>query len=46
MLMAEAIPAGKRVKLGGGKNNDIREFVREDEYHPMWRRTKPNEGAP
>jgi hypothetical protein len=29
MLMAEAIPAGKRVTLGGGKNYDTREFVRE-----------------
>jgi len=29
MLMAEAIPAGKRVTLGGDKNYDTREFVRE-----------------
>ncbi len=29
MLMAEALPAGKRVTLGGDKNYDTREFVRE-----------------
>ena len=29
MLMAEAIPAGKRVTVGGDKNYDTREFVRE-----------------
>lgn len=29
MLMAEAIPAGKRVTLGGDKNYDTREFVGE-----------------
>jgi len=29
MLMAEAIPPGKRVTLGGDKNYDTREFVRE-----------------
>src|ERR1700682_1064080 len=29
MLMAEAIPAGKRVTLGADKNYDTREFVRE-----------------
>ena len=29
MLMAEAIPTGKRVTLGGDKNYDTREFVRE-----------------
>ncbi len=29
MLMAEAIPAGKRVTLGGDKNYDTRELVRE-----------------
>jgi hypothetical protein len=29
MLMAEAIPPGKRVTLGGDKNYDKREFVRE-----------------
>jgi hypothetical protein len=29
MLMAEAIPAGKRVTLGGDKNYDTQEFVRE-----------------
>jgi len=29
MLMAEAIPLGKRVTLGGDKNYDTREFVRE-----------------
>jgi transposase len=29
MLMAEAIPSGKRVTLGGDKNYDTREFVRE-----------------
>jgi transposase len=29
LLMAEAIPAGKRVTLGGDKNYDTREFVRE-----------------
>jgi hypothetical protein len=28
-LMAEAIPSGKRVTLGGDKNYDTREFVRE-----------------
>jgi hypothetical protein len=36
MLMAEAIPPGKRVTLGGDKNYDTREFVRElrgDEHH-------------
>src|SRR5258706_16023082 len=29
MLMAEAIPPGKRVTLGGDKNYDTQEFVRE-----------------
>jgi transposase len=29
LLMAEALPAGKRVTLGGDKNYDTREFVRE-----------------
>jgi transposase len=29
MLMAEALPAGKRVTLGGDKNYDTQEFVRE-----------------
>ena len=29
MLMAEAIPSGKRVTLGGDKNYDTRELVRE-----------------
>ena len=29
MLMAEAIPGGKRVTLGGDKNYDTQEFVRE-----------------
>jgi len=29
MLMAEAIPPGKRVTLGGDKNYDTRELVRE-----------------
>ena len=29
MLMAEAIPRGKRVTLGGDKNYDTQEFVRE-----------------
>src|SRR5260370_1254757 len=29
MLMMEAIPPGKRVTLGGDKNYDTREFVRE-----------------
>jgi len=29
MLMAEAIPPGKRVTLGGDKNYDTREFVLE-----------------
>ncbi len=29
MLMAEAIPPGKRVTLGGDKNYDTHEFVRE-----------------
>jgi transposase len=29
MLMAETIPAGKRVTLGGDKNYDTQEFVRE-----------------
>jgi len=29
MLMAEAIPSGKRVTLGGDKNYDTQEFVRE-----------------
>jgi hypothetical protein len=29
MLMAEAIPSGKCVTLGGDKNYDTREFVRE-----------------
>jgi transposase len=29
MLMAEAIPSGKRVTLAGDKNYDTREFVRE-----------------
>jgi transposase len=29
LLMAEALPAGKRVRLGGDKNYDTREFVRE-----------------
>jgi len=29
MLMAEAIPGGKRVTLGGDKNYDTHEFVRE-----------------
>jgi hypothetical protein len=28
MLMAEAIPGGKRVTLGGDKNYDTQEFVR------------------
>ena len=37
MLMAEAIPSGKRVTLGGDKNYDTQEFVRElraDEHYP------------
>jgi transposase len=29
LLMAEALPAGKRVTLGGDKNYDTQEFVRE-----------------
>src|ERR1017187_10232401 len=29
MLMAEALPSGKRVTLGGDKNYDTQEFVRE-----------------
>jgi len=29
MLMVEAISPGKRVRLGGDKNYDTREFVRE-----------------
>ena len=29
MLMAEATPSGKRVTLGGDKNYDTQEFVRE-----------------
>jgi DDE family transposase len=29
LLMVEALPAGKRVTLGGDKNYDTREFVRE-----------------
>src|ERR1039457_1555407 len=29
LLMAEVLPAGKRVTLGGDKNYDTREFVRE-----------------
>jgi hypothetical protein len=29
LLMAEAIPAGKRVTLGGDKNYDTRHFIRE-----------------
>jgi hypothetical protein len=29
MLMMEAIPSGKRVTLGGNKNYDTQEFVRE-----------------
>src|SRR5439155_25198023 len=29
MLMAQALPPGKRVTLGGAKNYDRREFVRE-----------------
>jgi hypothetical protein len=29
LLMAEAVPQGKRVTLGGDKNYDTREFVRE-----------------
>ncbi len=29
LLMAEALPAGKRVTLGGAKNYDTQEFVRE-----------------
>ena len=29
LLMAEAVPPGKRVTLGGDKNYDTREFVRE-----------------
>ena len=29
MLMMEAIPGGKRVTLGGDKNYDTRELVRE-----------------
>src|SRR5712692_10012571 len=29
MLMVEAIPAGKRVTLGGDKNYDTQEFIRE-----------------
>ena len=29
LLMAEALPAGKRVTLGGDKNYDTREFIRE-----------------
>jgi hypothetical protein len=29
MLMMEALPPGKRVTLGGDKNYDTREFVRE-----------------
>ena len=29
MLMAEAIPSGKRITLGGDKNYDTQEFVRE-----------------
>ena len=37
MLMAEAIPAGKRVTLGGDKNYDTQEFVARtarNEHHP------------
>jgi len=29
MLMAEALPSGKRITLAGDKNYDTREFVRE-----------------
>jgi len=29
LLMAEALPAGKRVTLGGDKSYDTQEFVRE-----------------
>jgi hypothetical protein len=29
LLMAEALPAGKRVTLGGDKNYDTQEFIRE-----------------
>jgi len=29
LLMAEAVPPGKRVTMGGDKNYDTREFVRE-----------------
>jgi hypothetical protein len=29
LLMAEALPAGKRVTLGGDKNYDTQEFIRQ-----------------
>jgi CheY-like chemotaxis protein len=48
MLMAEAIPPGKRVTLGGDKNYDTQEFVRElrGMTSPrMWRRTRPSAEA-
>ena len=41
MLMAEAIPSGKRVTLGGAKHYDTQEFVRElrgTTLPRMWRR--------
>ena len=44
MLMAEAIPPGKRVTLGGDKNYDTRELVRElrgMNITPWRRRTRP-----
>ena len=48
MLMAEAIPWGKLVTLGGDKNYDTQEFVRElrGMNHPVCgNRTRPSAGA-
>jgi transposase len=43
MLMAEAIPGGKRVTLGGDKNYDTQEFVRELRRMNITRRVAQND---
>jgi hypothetical protein len=48
MLMTEVLPSGKRVTLGGDKNYDTQEFVRELRgmiITHMWRRTIRTAGA-
>jgi hypothetical protein len=44
MLMAEAIPSGKRVTSGADKNNDTQEFVRELRGMNITPRVAQNEG--